>query len=68
MENNVLLTVQGKKRKVFYNNFRVNKNGRVEYSARVREPGTGNSIRGTLVETKQGWRFRPANKDLMSSL
>lgn len=68
MESHFWLNVQGKQRKVFYSNFRYNDRGQMEYSARIREPGTGSSVRGTLVQTKQGWRFRPANKSSLAAL
>lgn len=36
------------------------------WSARVRMPGTGNSVRGTLRQTSMGLRFKATNPSLIS--
>lgn len=58
----VQMTVKGQKRNVSLENQRNDGS----YSARVRESGTGNSIRGVARKNKLGvWRFTASNPNAL---
>lgn len=60
----VQMTVRGQTRNVYLGNQREDGS----YSARLRAPVTGNSIRGVVRSTSVGLRFTPSNRSSLSQL